>query len=285
MPDTIYIYLYQDTTIGKADYKCYSSPINTVWLKYKNKENFFKPKEGSPIYTLAHEFARISFQPLSNEYPPSLGADDWSHYAPLCGIVPYVKEKLGDTAWFYPYNYEDFGIPLFEKIYKGAENTYAWILYQIDKKYGKKIIGEAIKKSIEHSWFRHPDMRKFMKILGQIIGDKKIMEKIKKAYPTPFEHSLLKWKRWKDPGFIPTLQKMFIYHNFKIENIKENSVAEKAGFKKGDEILMINGIDINKNKADCYKNLLLFKEKEIKFTIKRANKILNIKFPVNKLKF
>jgi len=217
--------------------------------------------------------ARISLQPLSNEYPPGIGADDWSHYAPLVGIVPYVDSILADSAWFTKYDYKSFGITMFKTIYKGRENTYAWLLYEIDKRYGKEIIGNAIKDVIECRYWRHPDIVEFMSVLGKKTEDKDIIEKIKKAYPTPFEHSLLRWKRWKKFGFEPPLQDMFIENKFTIDGIVSGSVADSAGFKKNDIIVKIDGFNQREQKADCYRNLLRKDVGDkIIFTIKKDSK-------------
>jgi hypothetical protein len=256
LPETIFVYLYRDSITVK-EFNCYSNSFNTIWLKFSDRQSFLMPQKGSPIYTIAHELARISFQPLSDEYPPAIGADDWSHYAPLVGIVPYVYKCLSDTAWFSKYSYQDYGISLFEKIYQGAENTYAWLLYEIDKKYGKEMIGKAIKMVIKNKYWRHPKMKDFMVVLGKLTKDKKIINQIKNAYPTPFEHSLSRWKRWKGFGFKPYLEEMFIFENrYVIDSIIPNSYADSVGIEQGDELVMINGFDLGSKKADAYKSLL-----------------------------
>lgn len=269
LPETIFVYFYGDS-LCPGEFNCYSNPFNTIWLKFQGRKSLLMPQKGSPIYTLAHEMARISLQPLSNEYPPAIGADDWSHYAPLCGIVPYVYEKLKDSAWIANYDYQSYGIPLFEKIYQGGENTYAWLLYEIDKKYGKKMIGDAIKSVVRDKYWRHPEMKSFMDTLVKMTSDRNLIARMDKAYPTPFEHSLSKWKRWRDFGFRPTLEDMFIFKSiFIIDSVISGSSADSLGFYQGDEIVLIDNFNLKTHKADAYKNLL-YKNKgdKIIFAIK-----------------
>ncbi|OYD15785.1 hypothetical protein CH330_04755, partial [candidate division WOR-3 bacterium JGI_Cruoil_03_51_56] len=272
MPETVFIYVYQAETPHQG-FSTYSNPINTIWMRVSNRQQLLHPEKGNPICTFAHEFARISLQPFADAYPPAKGADDWSHYAPFVGIIPYVDSILGDSAWFTPCDYQSYGIPLFEKLYKGGEDTYAWLLYEIDQKFGKRLIGDAIRKVAECKHWRHPDMEAFMTALGQMTKDEDVIERIVAAYPTPFEHSFYRFRKWERIGIKPVLDRMFFDNTFVIDSVVAGSLADSLGFEQGDAITKIDGFLTDTQKAACKRNLLLKnKGDRLVFTIQKAGK-------------
>jgi len=278
MPETVFIYVYLSQE-ERTRYTTYSQPFNTIWSKIEDKESFLKGEIHNPILSYAHEMARVSFQPFSSVYPPSIGADDWSHYAPMVGVIPYLYSIYGDTAWFYSYPYQKNGIPNFEKLIEGANSTYESILYDIDKKYGKEIIGKAINLSIPSPYFRHVDIKKFMKVLCGLIDDRKIKKRIENGFPTPFEHSLFRWKRWKPLGISPEMEEMFWKNEFIVKDVKKGSIADSLGIKPGDCLLQIEGYSVRKKKDWAYRSLLSKNDGDTVFMVfKRGKKNIKLKY-------
>ncbi|RKY03018.1 MAG: hypothetical protein DRP55_02020 [Spirochaetes bacterium] len=271
MPETVYVYIYLSKD-DKIKYTLYSIPFNTIWCKVESREGFFRAVRHR-IVSFAHEMARISFQPISKEYPPSIGADDWSQYAPMVGVVPYIDSIYGDTAWFYPVPYQKDGLPLFLNLIKGVKWTYESILYEIDRKYGKGIIGKAISRSIPSPYFRLVDIKVFMDTLGSLVRDEGIRERIKRGIPTPFHHSLYRWKRWKPMGITPSLDDMFFKSRFCVEAVEKGSVADSLGIKPGDVLMEVEGYSVEREKEWAYRSLLLKKEGEgVRMVFKRKNR-------------
>ena len=286
LADTVRIYLRLNPDNGYL--RLYDNTFDAIWCTTESREDFLNTQR-RPISAWAHEFARMTFQPFVDEskrIPPAPVSNDWSHYAPMIGIVPYVKSVLGDSAWLVRYDYyKENGPPLFERVYKGGENTYAYRLYEIDKRYGKKKIGEAIKKAknVNHVFFfhgkywRNPDMVKFMEDLAASTGDQKVIERVRQSEITPFEQSLA----WKPIGFVPNLTNMVWNHRFVIDSVRAGTPADTAGFKKSDEIVKIDGYDTYRQKSLCYRNLLFKNDgDEVAFVIKRNGSLLTKKIYV-----
>jgi hypothetical protein len=276
MPDTIHIYL-RTTNAPPQAITCYSIAQGTIWFGVASRDALLHPTS-NPVLTLAHELGRIALQPLSHEYRQSLGADDWSHYAPMVVILPEVERVLGDTAWIAPYDYRPGGLEKFLALYKGGERTYAWILYEVGRKYGTRPIGEAVRRVIKDRNWRHPDMVEFMNTLGSITGDTAIEASIRSAFPTPFENSFYRTMRWRETGMSPTLDRMFSENRFVVDSVPVGSLADSLGFRAGDSIIAIDGISTDTLKDVCKRNLL-HKERgaEVIYSIRRSGTTVQLR--------
>ena len=272
LPPRIYVYLYQKKVRPTA-YTTYTDAFNTFWSKFPDKETFLKP-ERHAILAFAHEMARLSFQPMISDStkrgPLRFFADDWSHYAPMAVMIPYLRDKLGEDAWPIPHKYwKDWGERKFLNIYRGGEDTYAYLMYVIDKKYGRKLIGNVIDSLTMGGVFRYIDITEFMTALAEATKDTTIIRKVKSAYPTPFEHSLR--REWKPFGLSPRLDELFWEEDMVIDSVEGNSPADSAGFKPGDELIEIEGYPLSTEKALAYRQLLSKDEGDtISIVIKRG---------------
>ncbi len=275
MPDTVHIYLHS-TTVPPQSFTWYSLP-QTIWCGVKDRDALLHPV-ANPVLSLAHEFARISLQPLSHEYPQSLGADDWSHYAPMAVMLPEVEHLLGDTAWISPLDYRTGGLEKFLRMYLGGERTYAWILYEVGQRYGTTLIGDAVRRVVNDPNWRHPDMAAFMDTLGILTGDTVIQAEIRRAFPTPFELSFYRALRWRETGMSPTLDRMFSESRFVVDSVPVGSLADSTGFRAGDSIVAIDGVSTVTLKDVCKRDLL---HKgygvEILYSIRRAGTTVELR--------
>jgi hypothetical protein len=276
MPPTIHIYLRSSGRPSQA-ITCYSVAQGTIWIGAENRQALLQPTS-NPVLTLAHELGRIALQPLSREYPQGMGADDWSHYAPMAVILPWVSNVLGDSAWIVPYEYRTGGIDKFLRLYRGGQRTYAWMLYEIGSKYGIQLIGDAARRVVSDSNWRHPEMTAFMDTLAGMTHDTAVAAAVSRAFPTPFEHSFYRALRWRETGMKPTLDRMFLEHTFVVESVPAGSLADSMGFRAGDSLVAIDGIPTDSKKDVC-KRSLLHKEKgaEIIYSIRRSGTAVQLR--------
>ena len=144
---TITVYLTKDYS-NRILASSYTDALNTFWSKFESPEEFYSA-ERMQMVIFAHEMARIAFQPWLMDQekigPLHHVANDWSHYFQNTYIIPYVWEKLGAEGWPNPYDYNaKYGLNEFLSLYTGCNNTYAQILFEIDKKFGREIIAEVV---------------------------------------------------------------------------------------------------------------------------------------------
>ena len=287
LPEKIYVYVSKRPH-NKFAYTGYTDGYNTIWQKKITTEKEFFSPDSKMIIVFAHEFARLAFQPYihnqSKQGPLRAGSDDWCHYCQFTKVIPYVWDKLGEDAWPIRYNYnKEWGESKFNKIYKGAKDTYAYLLYKIDKKFGTETIGKVLNEVTENGINRvGVDIGLFMEKLGDATGDTSIIREIKDAFPTPLEHS---FRRKMEPlGVVPNLTVDFWNNEFKIASIVPDSPADSLGIKPGDIIMKVNGYDVYTHKALAYRSIL----QEIQdngwlvFEIKRNEKSIIYKMKIKK---
>jgi hypothetical protein len=264
----------------------YTDAVNTFWSKFESVDEFYS-KDRMQIAILAHEMARIAFQPwLTNREkigPLYHVANDWSHYFQQTCIIPYVWDKLGAEGWPHPYDYnEKFGLGEYKAFYQGCNNTYTQILYEIDQKYGKKIIADVVNEVTGNGKYTFTPFEDFMMKLAKRTKDDKLVERTKHALPTPMENT---YRRRMHPiGITPTLDNMICYNNFNIVKVEVNSIADYAGLKIGDEIIKFNGHDVKTEKDLAHrKGLQAWRDDGyISFQVKRQNKIHEIEVKIKK---
>ena len=286
MPPKIFVYIYKELR-GEPYYAGYTDSYNTIWQKkIKTSEEEFLDPSSKMILILAHEMSRLAFQPYihdrSKRDPLRTASDDWCHYCQFTRVIPYIWNELGRDAWPVKYNYnEEWGEERFKKIYKGAEDTYAHILYKIDKKFGADLIGRVLNQVTENGLNKvGVDIELFMQKLGAAIGDTSIMNEIKNAWPTPLEHSF--WKRMEHTGLLPNLD--FWNNDFVIDSVLPGSPADSIGIMPGDVIVKINGFNVHTEKARAYRSVLQEIQNNgwIVFEIKRNETSISRRMKVRK---
>ncbi len=277
LPDTVYAYIYK-AWVSHRRWALYSNAYNTFWHKVRDRRFLLSPEDSKPILGYAHELARLSLQPLCKDpekgyVPFTLGADDWSHFGPMVGVIPYVHEVLGDSAWIVPYDYLNLeGPALFHKIYRGAQNTFAWVLYEVDSLYGRETLARGIRQWRKKHPTQLPDIQDLVLAIAKETQDPTLIQHAREAYATPFEHSLSRWKRWKPLGLFPPLERMFFYSDFVVDSVDSGSVSWEAGFRPGDEILTVNGYSVSSEKTQAYRSLLFLEpDTPVTLTIRRPS--------------
>ena len=275
------VYIYPEASDDKYP-TTYTDAFNTFWSKFNCTGNeLFRP-EDRLIIRLAHETARLTFQPKLKT-PKNIARittpydDSWSHYFQFTVLIPGVWKQLGINAWPIPFNYnKEFGEEFFNNIYKGCDQTYASILYKIDKKYGKKIIANTINELTNNGRIRYYLMEDFMNELAKRTGDQEII-----SYTAESITSYMEWRyghRIEPLGFTPSLDDMMWSSDFEVSTVEPNSPADEAGLKHGDVFIEFNGYNLATQKNFAQKKGLemIAEDGWFTFKIKRNKKIVEI---------
>jgi hypothetical protein len=130
----------------------------SISLELSNEAQLLPPAVSGVfnVYGFCHELGHMAiYRRMSSlmGMPEGLG-EGWAHYfgSAICG---YVWEKLGEKAWPAPHNYYEWGGPgRFERQMQNvnasssAEDQAAYLLYQIDKRYGRQALGKALEAAL-----------------------------------------------------------------------------------------------------------------------------------------
>jgi hypothetical protein len=252
MPEAVSVYGYNDTTLAWSD-AVYNVPFGIIWHKRLAPEALAHPRTA---LSLAHELAHVAFQGLSSRNPLGRGCEDWGDYAPLIGIMPYVRQVLGDSAWPAGLDSAARGPEFFERLYRGAPHTYASLLEEGDRRFGKPLVGRSINEVLPVRWVRLGDMEQFMAALGRLSGDGDFARRVAAGYPSPLSYRLHGDLGWHDFGFKPDLDAMSIAGRFVIDSVAPGSPADSAGFRAGDTLVAIDGHDLATARDDCWRELV-----------------------------
>jgi hypothetical protein len=124
----------------------YTDPIE-IHLELKNMIPLNRPSEGgyNNIFGFAHELGHVVMMFDDSEFGEGFATYFGIH------ITDYIYTQLGKNAWPYPYDYvKNEGSGKIDQIEKRNDKSYASQtvlgLEQLDRKYGKKCIVDAITK-------------------------------------------------------------------------------------------------------------------------------------------
>ncbi len=257
MPERIYVYLYS-AVVEETRVRMYTDAWNTFWCKMTKPKDEFLGMDMAPV-AFAHEVARLAFQPVvgdsAKRHPYSPYNDDWSHYFQYTVLVPSVWEKLGRECWPAANDFhETWGRSRFEKLYHGADDTYAAILAKIEKKHGRRVIGRTLNEFTHDGVRRNVDIEEFMTRLAAATGDTSFARQVAEALPSTLEWSTN--KRMEPLGFFPRLEPMVDDHCFVVDSVAVGSPADSVGMRPGDEIVAIDGFDLDTGKARAHRSVL-----------------------------
>jgi hypothetical protein len=261
MPETVSVYGYNDTTLARTD-AVYDVPFGIIWHKCLAPDAVAHPRTA---LSLAHELAHVAFQGLSNRNPLRRGCEDWGDYAPLVGIMPFVRQVLGDSAWPARLDSAARGRGFFTQLYRGAPHTYAALMEETDRRFGKAVIGRAVNEVLPTRWVRLGDMEQFMATLGRLSGDSDFARRVAAGYPSPLSYRLRGDLGWQDFGFRPDLDAMSLAGRFVIESVAVGSPADSAGLHAGDAFVAIDGHNLATARDDCWRELVRKRPGEMLF--------------------
>lgn len=257
MPERIYVYLYS-AAVEETRVRMYTDAWNTFWCKMTKPKDEFLGIDMAPV-AFAHEVARLAFQPVvgdsAKRHPYSPYNDDWSHYFQYAVLVPSVWEKLGPECWPVPNDFhETWGRSRFERLYSGADDTYAALLSAIERKHGGRLIGRTLNEVTHDGVRRNVDIEEFMVRLAEATGDTTLARQVGRALPSTLEWSTN--KRMEPLGFFPRLEHMVDDHCFVVDSVAAGSPADSIGMRPEDEIVGINGFDLDIAKGRAHRSVL-----------------------------
>lgn len=252
MPETVSVYGYNDTNLARTE-AVYDVPFGIIWHKRLAPDAVAHPRTA---LSLAHELAHVAFQGLTDRNPLRRGCEDWGDYAPLIAIMPYVRQVLGDSAWPARLDSAARGRGFFTQLYRGAPHTYAALLEEADRRFGKIVIGRAVNEVLPVRWVRLGDMEQFMAALGRLSGDSGFARRVAAGYPSPLSYRLSGDLGWQDFGFSPNLDAMSLAGRFVIDSVAAGGAADSAGLHAGDTLVSIDGHDLATARDDCWRELV-----------------------------
>ena len=90
--------------------------------------------------------------------------------------------------------------------------------------------------------------------LAEATGDTSLVRQVAEALPSTLEWSTN--KRMEPLGFSPRLEHMIDDHLFAVDSVATGSPADSAGMRPGDEIVGINGFNLDTGKARAHRSVL-----------------------------
>ena len=158
----------------------------SISLELSSENQLLPPAQSGVfnVYGFCHELNHMAiYRRMAGlmGMPDGLG-QGWAHYfgSTICG---YVWEKLGESAWPAPHNYYEQGGPgRFERQMQkvGArsspEDQAAYLLYQIDQRYGKQALGKALDAALAARPRGMELVKLFRSELVKVTGDDKAAE-------------------------------------------------------------------------------------------------------------
>ncbi len=285
MPERIYVYLYR-AAVEETRVRMYTDAWNTFWSKMTMPKVEFLRISMAPV-AFAHEVARLAFQPVvgdpEKQHPFSPYNDDWSHYFQYTVLVPSVWEKLGSECWPAPNDFhETWGRSRFDRLYSGAEDTYAALLCAIERRYGRPLIGRTLNLFTHDGARRNLAIEEFMALLAEATGDTTMVRRVAEALPSTLEWSTN--KRMEPLGFFPRLEHMVDDHCFVVDSVAVGSPADSIGMRPGDEIVGINGFDLDTSKGRAHRSVLeaIHADGSVQLTVRRDQRTVTHEIKIRK---
>jgi hypothetical protein len=156
MPERIQVRVSLDP---KQRLRLWTDGDAAIFLELSSARQLAPPAQSGVfnVYGFCHELGHIA---LYRHMPSLMGlpdgvAEGWADYfgSMICG---YVWGKLGENAWPEPHDYYKYGGPgRFEKRMQNPQAAHAdpsdqaaYVLYQIDKRYGRRALGTALNAAL-----------------------------------------------------------------------------------------------------------------------------------------
>lgn len=150
---------------------------SSVFLQLQKEDDLLPTSRYRNVYGMCHEPGHIfMYSGLSSlaGLPDGVG-EGWAHY---CGsvICDYVWSKLGEGAYPIPFDYSVTGTARLEEQCKDKgkdkdeTNVAACAFYELGKKYGHKLVGQAMMNALENEPSGAQIMPQFRDAFSKITG-------------------------------------------------------------------------------------------------------------------
>ena len=165
----------------------------SIFLEVGSEKPLLSPTKGGAhnVYGICHELGHIAiYSRISGQIaaiPWGVG-EGWAHYFGSV-ITSYLFEKLGAQVYPDPHNYhETSGMVRFLKQIEKPESQdmfAAKSLYEIERKYGREKLGEALNRTLAQRPSGHELVAKFVEALVVITGDPQAEALVPKQFLRP----------------------------------------------------------------------------------------------------
>ena len=186
-----------------------------IFLEVGSEKRLFSPERGGAhnVYGICHELAHIALYSRVSQIAgiPKGFAEGWAHYFGSV-ITSHLFEKLGAEVYPDPHNYhETSGLGRLLKqleARKDPKTLAAKSLYEIERKYGRQKLGEALNRALSQRPSGRELVKKFVEALADVTGDPEAK--------TLIPEQILKPKVRVDTEF-PDITQKWLYYGLKLE--------------------------------------------------------------------
>lgn len=179
LPETIQVKITLDP---KQRLRLFTDGKDTIFFQLADERQLLPPTQGGPhnVYGFCHEMGHIVFyhrMKNTTGMPEGVG-EGWAHYFGSV-VVSHVYEKLGEKVWTPPHNYhESSGLPRLlrqvqteERLRHDPTARGAKVLYDVERKFGKKGLGQVANKMPAQQPTGKELVPKFVAALVEVTGD------------------------------------------------------------------------------------------------------------------
>ena len=186
-----------------------------IFLEVGSEKRLLSPERGGAhnVYGICHELAHIALYSRVSQVAgiPEGFAEGWAHYFGSV-ITSHLFEKLGAEVYPDPHNYhETSGLGRLLKQFetrKDPSTLAAKSLYEVERKYGRQKLGEALNKALSQKPSGRELVTKFVEALVAVTGDAEAK--------TLIPEQILKPKVRMGTEF-PDITQKWLYYGLKLE--------------------------------------------------------------------
>jgi hypothetical protein len=215
LPEPIELQIQLVPEKGEKFARLWTDGQRFIFLEVGSEKPLFSPEKGGAhnVYGICHELGHIAIYSRISQTAgiPEGVAEGWAHYFGSV-ITSHLFEKLGAEVYPDPHNYhETSGLGRLLRQFetrKDPETLAAKSLYEIERKYGRQKLGEALGKALSQRPSGRELVTKFVEALVAVTGDPEAK--------TLIPEQILKPKVRVDTEF-PDIKQKWLYYGLKLE--------------------------------------------------------------------
>jgi len=183
LPEPLRIYISLLPEKGEHYAHLFTDGKESFMLGVGSEKKLFAPENGGSynIYGICHEMGHIAMYSRMSRVPglpPGIG-EGWAHYTGSV-VTSHVFTTLGESVYPDPHNYhESGGMPRLLEQFRACQESGKWgdttrvakVMCDIEQKYGREVLGEAMNRALAHEPSGQELMPLFAEELVRITGD------------------------------------------------------------------------------------------------------------------
>jgi len=215
LPEPIELQIQLVPEKGEKFARLWTDGQRFIFLEVGSEKPLFSPEKGGAhnVYGICHELGHIAIYSRMSQTAgiPEGVAEGWAHYFGSV-ITSHLFEKLGAEVYPDPHNYHETSglgrlLRQFETS-KDPETLAAKSLYEIERRYGRQKLGEALGKALSQRPSGRELVTKFVEAFISVTGDPEAK--------TLIPEQILKPKVRVDTEF-PDIKQKWLYYGLKLE--------------------------------------------------------------------